>query len=76
VQLKRMLLKRRAARGGGSGGAGAGAGVLTAAEAFLLGAIARGVATVAVFPYTRAKVPRGRRRSARLGGSQQPCDSR
>jgi len=35
---------------------GSAASTLTALEAFLIGAIARAVATIAVFPYTRAKV--------------------
>ena len=53
--LKRLLLRRKHARAG-AGGRAAAAAALTALEAFVLGAIARGVATVAVFPYTRAKV--------------------
>uniref|UniRef100_A0A7S4L290 Mitochondrial carrier protein n=1 Tax=Guillardia theta TaxID=55529 RepID=A0A7S4L290_GUITH len=48
--LKRWILKRNSMRGGRE------VKVLTALEAFLIGAIARAVATIAVFPYTRAKV--------------------
>jgi len=38
------------------GATGSASSTLTALEAFLIGAIARAVATIAVFPYTRAKV--------------------
>jgi len=48
-KLKALLLKRRAAGGGK-------AAALTVLEAFVIGAIARGIATIVVFPYTRAKV--------------------
>jgi hypothetical protein len=45
-RLKEIILKRRNAVGK----------TLTALEAFAIGAIARGIATMIVFPYTRAKV--------------------
>ncbi|KAJ1468127.1 hypothetical protein T484DRAFT_1856342, partial [Baffinella frigidus] len=43
--------------------------VLTALEAFVIGAIARGVATIAVFPYTRAKVIVKSRNTGTIGGT-------
>lgn len=49
-QLKALLLARAAARRGGDKGA------LTALQAFLLGALAKAIATVITFPYIRAKV--------------------
>ncbi|KAG5190294.1 mitochondrial carrier domain-containing protein, partial [Tribonema minus] len=60
-RLRGAVLAAAAARrrGGGSGSGGAAAPAattLSAAQAFALGAIARAIATVAVFPFTRAKV--------------------
>lgn len=49
-QLKALLLARAAPRRGGAKGA------LTALQAFLLGALAKAIATVITFPYIRAKV--------------------
>lgn len=45
--LKKVLLRKKSGKGSAT---------LSAAEAFIIGAIARAVATIAVFPYTRAKV--------------------
>ncbi len=50
IQLKELILKRRSQAMGKMMTA------LTAVEAFAIGAIARGIATIIVFPYTRAKV--------------------
>jgi len=47
--LKKYLLAQKKKKGQSASS-------LTALEAFVVGAIARGVATIAVFPYTRAKV--------------------
>lgn len=47
--LKKLMLRRKAA-------AGAAARTLSTLEAFVIGAFARAVATIAVFPYTRAKI--------------------
>jgi hypothetical protein len=54
-RLKEIILKRRNAVGK----------TLTALEAFAIGAIARGIATMIVFPYTRAKVRVGHLASCR-----------
>mmetsp|Transcript_72044 Transcript_72044/g.105591 ORF Transcript_72044/g.105591 Transcript_72044/m.105591 type:complete len:314 (-) Transcript_72044:388-1329(-) len=50
--LKKLILRKKTAKGA----TGSAASTLTALEAFLIGAIARAVATIAVFPYTRAKI--------------------
>jgi len=50
--LKKLILRKKTAKGA----TGAAANTLTALEAFIIGAVARAVATIAVFPYTRAKI--------------------
>eukprot|EP00611_Tribonema_gayanum_P005302 TRINITY_DN14537_c0_g1_i1.p1 TRINITY_DN14537_c0_g1~~TRINITY_DN14537_c0_g1_i1.p1 ORF type:complete len:342 (-),score=116.40 TRINITY_DN14537_c0_g1_i1:31-1056(-) len=55
-RLRGMVLAAAATRQRSGGTAAPAATTLSAAQAFALGAIARAIATVAVFPFTRAKV--------------------
>ena len=56
-QVKGILLARkRKGKGSGSGSKKRSNEALTATEAFLLGMVARTIATIAVYPYLRAKV--------------------